>query len=88
MLLNRNIFSQIIGLNFNVHSQKHFFRAAQEGIAFAIKYGLDIMEEAGIQPEVIRAGNANMFFRFLCLPKLVNFPDVSVWFSCKHYRCC
>lgn len=61
MLLNRNIFSQIIGLNFNVHSQKHFFRAAQEGIAFALKYGLDIMEEVGIQPEVIRAGNANMF---------------------------
>ena len=36
-------------------------RAAQEGVAFAFKYGMDIMQATGIQPSVIRAGNANMF---------------------------
>jgi xylulokinase len=37
------------------------FRAAQEGIAFSFRYGLDIMKEVGIDPKVIRAGEANMF---------------------------
>jgi xylulokinase len=37
------------------------FRAAQEGIAFSFRYGLDIMKEVGIDPQVIRAGEANMF---------------------------
>jgi xylulokinase len=37
------------------------FRAAQEGIAFSFRYGLDIMKETGINPQLIRAGEANMF---------------------------
>ena len=49
------------GLNFNTHSNAHLFRAAQEGIAFSFRYGLDIMKETGINPEIIRAGEANMF---------------------------
>lgn len=61
MLLNRNVGARILGLNFNTHSSSHLFRAAQEGIAFSFRYGLDIMRETGIVPEVIRAGAANMF---------------------------
>ena len=49
------------GLNFNIHDKSHLFRAAQEGIAFSFRYGLDIMKEVGIDPQVIRAGEANMF---------------------------
>jgi xylulokinase len=49
------------GCNFNIHSTAHMFRAAQEGIAFSFRYGLDIMKETGIDPVVIRAGAANMF---------------------------
>jgi xylulokinase len=48
-------------LNFNSHGQAHLFRAVQEGIAFSFRYGLDIMKETGIDPVVIRAGEANMF---------------------------
>ncbi len=51
----------ISGLNFNVHSQGHLFRAVSEGIAFSFRYGLDIMRETGINPSVLRAGKANMF---------------------------
>jgi xylulokinase len=51
----------ILGLNFNTHSNAHLFRAAQEGIAFSFRYGLDIMKETGINPQLIRAGEANMF---------------------------
>jgi xylulokinase len=61
MLLNRDIGARIAGLNFNTHTSAHLFRAAQEGIAFSFRYGLDIMKETGIIPEIIRAGAANMF---------------------------
>jgi len=61
MLLNRDIGCRISGLNFNRHLNSHLFRAAQEGIAFSFRYGLDIMKETGIDPGLIRAGSANMF---------------------------
>ncbi len=61
VLNNANPGSSIHHLNFNIHEQKHLFRAAQEGIVFAFQYGLDIMKDIGIKPSVIRAGNANMF---------------------------
>jgi xylulokinase len=61
MLLNRDTGARIAGLNFNIHSSAHLFRAAQEGIAFSFRYGLDIMKETGIVPGIIRAGDANMF---------------------------
>jgi xylulokinase len=61
MLGNRNIGSRIIGLNFNTHTNAHLFRAAQEGIVYSFRYGLDIMKETGIIPSVIKAGAANMF---------------------------
>src|SRR5690606_10751737 len=61
MLNNRNIQSTIKGINFNIHNKNHLLRAAQEGIVFAFKYGMDIMEHIGIHTAVIRAGHANMF---------------------------
>ena len=61
MLGNKDIGARITGLNFNIHTNAHMFRAAQEGIAFSFRYGLDIMKEVGIDPQVIRAGEANMF---------------------------
>jgi xylulokinase len=61
MLGNKDIGARILGLNFNTHSNAHLFRAAQEGIVFSIRFGLDIMKETGIIPSVIRAGAANMF---------------------------
>jgi xylulokinase len=61
VLQNRNIGAQISGLGFNTHTDSHLFRAAQEGIVFSFKYGMEIMEEIGIKARVIRAGKANMF---------------------------
>jgi xylulokinase len=51
----------IHNLNFNIHGKAHLFRAAQEGIAFALYYGIKIMQEQGVQIKVIKAGKANMF---------------------------
>ena len=61
MLQNQQIDCSIHGLNFNIHSKAHITRAAQEGIVFSFKYGMDIMNEMGIDIDVIRAGSANMF---------------------------
>ncbi|OFX36764.1 MAG: carbohydrate kinase [Bacteroidetes bacterium GWA2_40_15] len=61
MLENKEAGAEISGLDFNRHTRAHIFRAAQEGIAFSFRYGLDIMKETGIDPQVIRAGEANMF---------------------------
>jgi len=61
MLENKEAGAQISGLDFNRHTRAHIFRAAQEGIAFSFRYGLDIMKETGIDTQVIRAGEANMF---------------------------
>ncbi|MCH7658301.1 MAG: carbohydrate kinase [Bacteroidetes bacterium] len=61
VLKNKNIGARIQNLNFNIHNKGHLFRAAQEGIAFSLKYGMDIMKKTGIEAEVIRAGNTNMF---------------------------
>ncbi|MFW5709912.1 MAG: FGGY-family carbohydrate kinase, partial [Bacteroidota bacterium] len=61
MLNNKDTGCQVNGLNFNIHNRSHFIRAEQEGIVFSFKYGMEIMEQTGIVPQVIRAGNANMF---------------------------
>lgn len=61
MLANAECSGTISNLNFNVHDRRHVARAAQEGIVFAFKYGIGIMETLGLVPSVIRAGNTNMF---------------------------
>jgi xylulokinase len=61
MLGNKDSGAQISGLNFNRHTSANMIRAAQEGIAFSFRFGLDIMKETGIDPGVIKAGEANMF---------------------------
>ena len=61
VLNNRDFGSIIKNLNFNIHHKAHLFRAAQEGIAFSLKYGMDVMKDTGIETEFIRAGKTNMF---------------------------
>lgn len=61
MLNNKLVGAHIEGLDLNRHGSAQLFRAVQQGIAFAFRYGLDIMRENGLQPKVIRAGYANLF---------------------------
>lgn len=61
VLQNKNIGSSFSGVNFNIHGKGHLIRAAQEGIVFSFKYGMDIMKNIGIEASVIKAGKANMF---------------------------
>jgi xylulokinase len=61
VLENKEINCSINGVNFNVHDKRHLIRAAQEGIVFSFKYGIDIMEQIGMNVKKIHAGHANMF---------------------------
>ncbi len=61
VLENKDTHCSIHGINFNIHSKGDVLRAAQEGIVFSYEYGMDIMRHMGIDIQVIRAGNANMF---------------------------
>lgn len=61
VLENRDPGCSIHGLNFNIHSKAHLLRAAQEGIVFSFRYGIEVMEQMGMSVNKIHAGHANMF---------------------------
>ena len=75
---NKIIGAQILNLDLNKHNESHLFRAVQEGVAFAFRYGLDIMRENGMEPSVIRAGKSNMFLSDVFLESFVNTTGVPV----------
>lgn len=60
-LANADPGAAMVGLNFNMHRQPHLMRAAQEGIVFALVYGLEIMRNMGMNVKKVKAGYANMF---------------------------
>jgi len=66
------------GLNFNIHNEQHIVRAAQEGIVFAFKYGIEILQSTGISPKTIRAGNANMFLSSLFREALATITETTI----------
>lgn len=61
VLQNRELGCSFHGINFNIHNRCHLLRAAQEGIVFAVMYGMEIMADLGLKADCIHAGNANMF---------------------------
>jgi xylulokinase len=61
VLVNKEIGCSINGLNFNKHHKAHLVRAAQEGIVFSFCYGMEIMQQMGMDIKKIHAGKANMF---------------------------
>ncbi|MDR3696753.1 FGGY family carbohydrate kinase [Mucilaginibacter sp.] len=78
MLNNKIVGAQFCNIDLNIHSQAHMIRAVQEGIAFAFRYGLDIMRENGMNPTVIRAGKNNLFLSELFTETFVNITGVPV----------
>ncbi len=77
-ILNNNIVgASFNGIDLTRHSAAHTFRAAQEGIAFAMHYGLNIMKEnCAINATVIRAGYTNMFLSKVFANAFVNINNV------------
>jgi len=78
VLGNANPGAAIKGLGFNNHDQSHILRAAQEGIAFSFRYGVDVMRDMGINAKVVRAGRANMFLSPIFAQTMANVLDARV----------
>lgn len=78
ILNNRILGAHLQNIDLNKHTISHLYRAGQEGIAFALRYGLDIMRQNGMTPAVIRAGKANMFLSPVFTKAFVNATGVPV----------
>ena len=78
ILQNKETGCSIEGLNFNVHTKAHLLRAAQEGIVFSFKQGIEIMEEMGMSISNIHAGHANMFLSPMFRSALASITGASI----------
>ncbi|MDR6941491.1 xylulokinase [Mucilaginibacter pocheonensis] len=78
MLNNKQVGAHFQNIDLNLHTPAHIFRAVQEGIASAFRYGLDIMRSNGMNPTVIRAGKSNLFLSELFAETFVNATGVPV----------
>lgn len=61
MLENINLGAHIEGLQLNSHHKSHLCRAALEGIAFSFVYGMELMQNDGVNLSMIKAGDDNLF---------------------------
>lgn len=61
VLKNQDPGASFHGIRFNINGRNDLLRAAQEGIVFALMYGMEVMEGIGMQINKIHAGHANMF---------------------------
>jgi xylulokinase len=68
----------IRNLHFNRHSNAHLARAAQEGIVFALYYGIEIMVKMGLKINTVRAGKANMFLSPLFAEAFANTTGATI----------
>lgn len=78
MLNNKIIGAHFHNIDLNIHTQAHTIRAVQEGIAFAFRYGLDIMRGNGMTPSIIRAGKNNLFLSELFTQTFVDITGIPV----------
>ena len=74
VLGNKDIGASIHGLNFNRHTRAHLLRAAQEGVAFAFMYGMELMGDI----KEIHAGRANMFLSPLFRDTLASISGATI----------
>jgi xylulokinase len=65
-------------LDFNRHGRAEMIRSAQEGIAFSMAYGIEMLADAGIKPTKLKAGFANMYLSDVFAQTIVNAANVSV----------
>lgn len=78
MLANQQVHAHLHNIDLNVHTPSHLLRAAQEGVAFAFRYGLDLMRENGLHPTVVKAGRTNMFLSEVFTQAFANATGLSV----------
>lgn len=75
---NRNLGASFENLDFNHHSKSELIRAAQEGIAFSMAYGIEMLNATGIKANILKAGYANMYLSEVFTSTLINSSNVAV----------
>ncbi len=78
VLENEELGCSVHGINFNKHHRGHLLRAAQEGIVFSFCYGIEVMQQMGMEVKKIHAGNANMFLSPLFRTTLANVSGATI----------
>ena len=78
VLENDEIGCSMHGINFNKHNKSHIIRAAQEGIVFSFCYGMEVMQEMGMDIKKIHAGKANMFLSDIFRDTLANVSGATI----------
>lgn len=78
VLENRDLGATFQGLQLTRHGLPHLIRAAQEGIVFALYYGIQVMEQVGVGLKTIRAGEANMFLSPIFGDTLANLTGAEI----------
>ena len=78
VLRDNNTGAHFRNINFNRHQKGHLIRAAQEGIAYSLNYGLQRMKEMGMEIKTIRAGASNMYLSPVFRNALCNTSNVPI----------
>ena len=78
VLKNIDLHGSFSGINFNIHEKRHLIRAAQEGIVFTFRYGLDVMKSIGMEFNIIKAGDSNLFQSKIFKEAFVNTCNVNL----------
>lgn len=80
-LENQDLGAALRNLNFLRHDKRHLIRAAQEGIAFSLAYGLEILRDLDIPAQRLHAGDANLFLSSVFQETLASTASCSIEIS-------
>jgi xylulokinase len=75
---NKIIGGSFRNLDFNRHQNNEISRSVQEGIAFSMVYGLELLSSSGIIPQKIKAGFSNMYLSSIFTSTIVNASNVPI----------
>ncbi len=78
ILKNKEPGASMHGLDHDRHHESHRCRATQEGIAFALAYGLELLRGMNMESKVIRAGHANLFLSEVFCETFANVSGVTL----------
>ncbi|SMO62078.1 xylulokinase [Fodinibius sediminis] len=78
ILQQQSVGAQLKNVDFNRHGPAHVIRASQEGIAFSMNYGLQLMRQMGMDIRRIRVSRGNMFLSPVFRQAFANSTDLSV----------
>ncbi|WP_020209789.1 xylulokinase [Gilvimarinus chinensis] len=72
IMRNKLLSAQLDGLDLNRHGVNHIARATQEGVAYAMNLGFDLIKGLGAETRIVRAGHSNMFLSPIFTSAFVN----------------